>query len=146
MSGGEPHPRSESLTEAAFELVDRMESGRLEPGFSTRVSRGSSHGLVEVIEDPWSPSSNLLSVRMAIMNAPRSDGERFWRTLAELNTRLLGRASFALATDGVVWLMSSHPIVDLDPGEMLDLVLWTANMADELDDQLLDEFGRELAI
>ena len=146
MSGGDPDTRPESLTEAAFELVDRMESGRLPAGFSTRVSRGSSHGLVEVIEDPWSPSTNLLSVRMAIMNAPRSGEERFWRTLAELNNRLLGRASFALGVDGVVWLMSSHPILDLDPGEMLDLILWTANMADEIDDQLLDEFGRELAI
>jgi hypothetical protein len=83
---------------------------------------------------------------MAIMNAPRTEGERFWRTLAELNTRLLGRASFALAGDGLVWLMSSHPLMDLDPGEMLDLILWTANMADEMDDRLLDEFGRELAI
>jgi hypothetical protein len=36
--------------------------------------------------------------------------------------------------------------MDLDPGEMLDLILWTANMADEMDDRLLDEFGRELAI
>ena len=146
MSGSNALPGAASLTETAFELVQLLEADGLHAGFSTSVRRGSSVGVVEVVPDPWSPPAELLAVRMAIMRAPATDQERFWRTLAELNGQFLGRAAFTLAPDGTVWLASSHPIHDMDSGEMLDLILWTANMADEMDDRLLDAFGRDLAV
>lgn len=136
----------ESLTAAAFELVERFESGGLTPGFSTRIRRGSSHGVVEVVRDPWGSSSSLFSVRMAIMRPPEEAPEAFFRTLVEMNASFIGRAGFSLGREGIVWLSAAHPLDDLEADEMLDLVLWTANMADEVDDRLLDEFGRELAV
>ena len=146
MSPAEAPAPGESLTSAAFELVDRFESGQLTPGFVTRVRRGSSHGVVEVVRDPWGSPSNLLAIRLAIMRPPEEDRGQFFRTLAEMNAGFLGRAAFSLGRDGIVWLSAAHPLDDLEADEMLDLVLWTANMADEVDDQLLDEFGRELAV
>ncbi len=139
-------PSGESLTETAFELVERFEAGQLTPGFVTRIRRGSSHGVVEVVQDPWGSPSSLMAIRMAIMRPPETDLEGFFRTLAEMNAKFLGRAAFALGADGIVWLSAAHPLDDLEPDEMLDLVLWTANMADEVDDALLDQFGRDLAV
>jgi hypothetical protein len=139
-------PPGESLTETAFELVERFESGHLTPGFVTRIRRGSSHGVVEVVRDPWGSPSSLMAIRMAIMRPPEGDQGDFFRTLAEMNAEFLGRAGFVLGADGIVWLSAAHPLDDLEPDEMLDLVLWTANMADEVDDALLDQFGRDLAI
>jgi hypothetical protein len=145
MSPAQATPSGESLTSAAFELVERLETGQLTPGFVTRIRRGSSHGVVEVVPDPWGSPSSLLTIRMAIMRPPEERREEFFRTLAEMNSDFLGRAGFTLGGDGVVWLSAAHPLHDLEPDEMLDLVLWTANMADEVDDALLDRFGRDLA-
>jgi len=38
-------------------------------------------------------------------------------------------------------LTAGRPVADLDPGELIDLILWTSEYADQLDDVLLGEFG-----
>ena len=63
-----------------------------------------------------------------------------------LNHASLGRAAFSVDADGMVFLTSGRPVADLDPGELIDLILWTSEYADDLDDQLLAEFGTENAL
>ena len=80
------------------------------------------------------------------MRVPEKAGAAFYQRLLELNHSSLGRAAFSIGDDGVVFLTSGRPVADLDPGELIDLILWTSEYADELDDQLLAEFGNGSAL
>mgnify|MGYP006179973041 CR=1 FL=1 len=69
-----------------------------------------------------------------------------FRRLLELNHAFRGRASFSLTAEGVVALVAARPVRDLDPSEVVDLILWTSHQADHFDDVLLTEFGYEHAL
>ena len=79
-------------------------------------------------------------VRLAIMAVPAGRVEEFYRTLLELNHGLEGRAAFSVDGGGMVHLVAGRPLEDLDPGEVVDLILWTADQADHHDDLLLERF------
>ncbi len=66
-------------------------------------------------------------VRLSIMGIPE-DREACFRRLLELRVRRPA---------------SGRPVEDLDPGEIIDLILWTSEKADHYDDILLEEFGYE---
>jgi hypothetical protein len=97
-----------------------------------------------VILDPDDDDAELLLVRLRIMREPRDS--RFHRRLLELNRSMNGKAAFAVDDAGIVLLMAGRPVTDLDPGEAIDLILWTADRADRFDDLLLGEFGAEHAL
>lgn len=126
-------------------ILDGLEDGTLVEGFEERIERGSATGFVRVLKDP-KRGETLVVVRLSIMRFPETDGAAFCERLLELNHAALGRVAFSIDADGVVFLTAGRPIADLDPGELIDIVLWTSEYADDLDDQLLAEFGGENAL
>ena len=134
-----------SLMDLVERILDGLEDGTLEGGFEEPIERGSASGSVSVVKDPEHAES-LVVVRLSVMRVPESAGSAFYERLLELNHASLGRAAFSIGDDGVVFLTSGRPVEDLDPGELIDLVLWTSEYADQLDDELLAEFGSENAL
>ena len=133
-------PKILSLMELVDRILDGLEDGTLAAGFEEPIERGSATGSVSVVADP-EHSESLVMVRLSIMRVPETARAAFYERLLELNHASLGRAAFSIDADGVVFLTSGRPVTDLDPGELIDLILWTSEYADELDDQLLAEFG-----
>ena len=95
---------------------------------------------MSVVKDPEHPES-LVVVRLALMRVPKGAGVAFYERLLGLAHASLGRAAFSVDADGVVFVTAGRPVADLDPGELIDLILWTSEYADQLDDELLAEFG-----
>ncbi len=126
-------------------ILDGLEDGTLDAGFEEPIERGSATGSVRVVKEPEHQES-LVVVRLSLMRVPEKAGAAFYQRLLELNHSSLGRAAFSIGDDGVVFLTSGRPVADLDPGELIDLILWTSEYADELDDQLLAEFGNGSAL
>lgn len=127
------------------EVVERLVANRLPAGYEAPIRRGSAAGTLSVVRDPDEGDEELLLVRLRIMREPR-DAPHFHRRLLELNGSMHGKAAFAVDGAGVVLLMAGRPLADLDPGEAIDLILWTADRADHFDDLLLGEFGEEHAL
>ncbi|NND02242.1 MAG: hypothetical protein HKN91_05595 [Acidimicrobiia bacterium] len=135
----------QSLTELIEELLTRLVTGRLAEGFEGLFRRGSAKGRVRVLRPPDDPDFPLLTVSLEVMKVPAQDPCRLYGRLLELNDGFEGRAGFCLTKNGMVCLESGRPLEELDAGELVDLIVWTADRADALDDVLLDEFGRDLA-
>ncbi len=138
-------PKITSLMELVDRIVDGLEDGTLVAGFEEPIERGSATGSVRVVNDPEHAES-LVVVRLSIMRVPETVDAAFYERLLELNHASLGRAAFSIHGDGLVYLTAGRPVADLDEGELIDLILWTSEYADELDDELLAEFGRENAL
>jgi len=138
-------PEITSLMDLVDRILDVLGDGTLEEGFEEPIERGSATGSVRVVKDP-EHDENLVVVRLSLMRVPETAGAAFYERLLELNHASLGRAAFSVDADGMVFLTSGRPVTDLDPGELIDLILWTSEYADDLDDQLLAEFGTENAL
>ena len=138
-------PKITSLMDLVDRILDGLEDGTLVAGFEEPIARGSATGSVRVVNDP-EHSESLVVVRLSLMRVPESADAAFYERLLELNHASLGRAAFSIADDGVVCLTAGRPVEDLDEGELIDLILWTSEYADALDDQLLAEFGSENAL
>lgn len=134
-----------TLAVALSELLDLLESGALKTGVNMPIQRGSATGFVLVIPDPRDPSHEIVEVRLTIMDLPAQRGADLMKRLLQLNATLHGRASFAITDDKRVVLCAGRSTQDLDPGELVDVVLWTAEQADYFDDILLTEFGYDHA-
>lgn len=134
--------RITSLMDLVERILDGLEDGTLVAGFEAPIERGSATGSVRVVKEPGQPES-LVVVRLSLMRVPESAGAAFFERLLELNHASLGRAAFSVDADGVVCLTAGRPVEDLDSGELIDLILWTSQYADDLDDKLLAEFGSE---
>ena len=138
-------PEITSLMDLVDRILDGLEDGTLEAGFEEPIERGSATGSVSVVKDS-ERSESLVVVRLSLMRVPETAGTAFYERMLELNHGSLGRAAFSIDADGVVCLTAGRPVADLDPGELIDLVLWTSEYADDLDDKLLAEFGSENAL
>ncbi len=134
-----------SLMDLVDRILEGLEDGTLVAGFEEPIERGSAQGSVSVVSDPQH-SESLVVVRLSIMRVPENAGADFYERLLELNHASLGRAAFSVHGDGLVYLTAGRPVEDLDPGELIDLILWTSEYADALDDELLAEFGSENAL
>ena len=132
-----------SLMALVERLIEHIEDGTLAAGFEEKIQRGSASGFACVVRDKDDPDGLVLVVRLALMRVPPDDPEPLFRRILALNHELKGRAAFSVHSDGNVYLTSGRPIEDLDPGEIIDLLLWTSEQADHFDDVLLDEFGHE---
>ena len=137
-------PEITSLMDLVDRILDGLEDGTLAAGFEEPIQRGSAAGSVAVLKEP-EHAENVVVVRLSIMNVPEPAGAAFYERLLELNHASLGRAALSI-DEGVVFLTSGRPVEDLDPGELIDLILWTSEYADNLDDELLAEFGSENAL
>ena len=129
-----------SLMALVTDLVTHLDEGTLSAGFSEPLVRGSAKGDVSVIRDAQDPQMLIVVVRLEIMAVPSTDEERFFQTLLTLNHRFHGRASFCIGDHRMVYLTAGRPVDDLDPGELIDLILWTSQQADHYDDLLQNEF------
>lgn len=131
-----------SLMGLVERIVESIEDGSLAAGFEEPIQRGSASGFTSVIPDPDDPEGLILVVRLSIMKMPSDNATPLLRRLAELNHELQGRVAFSVHEE-VVYLTAGRPVEDLDPGEVIDLLLWTSEQADHFDDVLLTEFGHE---
>ena len=138
-------PAIRSLMDLVDRILDGLEDETLVDGFEEPIERGSATGSVRVVNDPEHAES-LVVVRLSIMKVPETADAAFYERLLELNHASLGRAAFSIDGDGLVYLTAGRPVEDLDPGEFIDLILWTSEYADDLDDELLAEFGSENAL
>ncbi len=138
-------PKITSLMELVDRILDGLEDGTLVEGFEEPIERGSAAGSVRVVNDPEHLES-LVVVRLSIMRVPETAGAAFYERLLELNHASLGRAAFSIDGGGLVYLTAGRPVEDLDEGELIDLILWTSEYADDLDDELIAEFGSENAL
>ena len=134
-------PEIESLGALVSRIVGDLEAGLLRSGFEEPIQRGSASGSVSVIDDPEEPGLHLLKVTLRVMKVPSERTEEFYRRLLELNRTFNGRAAFSVNATDVVSLTAARPVADLDSSEVIDLILWTSDKADDLDDKLLTEFG-----
>jgi hypothetical protein len=138
-------PGISSFMELVGRIITNLAEGTLGPGFMEPIQRGSASGFVMAVPSGEVGVADLvLVVRLEIMRAPTGPPERleaFMRRLLELNHGFLGRASFSLDAEGKVALTAGRPVEDLDPGEILELILWTSEQADLYDDELIEEFG-----
>lgn len=132
----------DSLGGLVTRILDGLASDTLVLGFREPIKRGSASGAVTIVEDSEDPGTLLLEITLAIMTVPE-DAAPFYRRLLELNHGFKGRAAFSVDSSDQVWLTSGRPLRDLDPGEVIDLLLWTSEQADHFDDLLLTEFGYE---
>lgn len=136
-----PVAKIESLGALVSRIVEDLETGLISTGFEESIRRGSASGSVSVIDDPDEPGHQLLKVTLRVMKVPSERTEEFYRRLLELNRTFNGRAAFSVNATDVVSLTAARPVADLDSSEVIDLILWTSDKADDLDDKLLTEFG-----
>ena len=127
-------------------VLAHLEDGSYEGGFCEPFQRGSADGTACILEDPDVRGEYVFQVQMVVMRTPPGREAAFYRRLLELNQDLRGRAAFCVDERGAVSLMAARPVLDLDPSEVVDLILWTSQQADRLDDILLKEFGYEHAL
>ena len=122
-------------------ILDHLEDGTLVAGFEEPIQRGSASGFIGVVKHSDGPEGLVLVVRLSIMRVPDGAAGQLADRLLGINHDFLGRAAFSVTDDGIVFLTAGRPVEDLDPGEIIDLILWTSEQADHFDDVLLSEFG-----
>lgn len=138
-------PNITSLMHLVERIIDGLDDGTLVAGFEEPIQRGSATGFVRVQRDS-EDGEDLVVVRLSLMRVPETADAAFFKRLLDLNHASLGRATFSIGADGVVFLTAGRPVADLDSGELIDLILWTSEYADDLDDVLLAEFGEGSAL
>jgi hypothetical protein len=134
-------PDTPSLMGLVARITEQLEDWSSAVGFHEPIRSGSAEGYVSIEPTADEPDELLLVVRLRIMRLPTSGHEALFRELLTLNHSFRGRAGFSIADDGLVVLTAGRPLTDLDPGEVLDLILWTAQQADFHDDRLQEQFG-----
>lgn len=139
-------PEITSLMSLVERIIERAEDGTLMEGFEESIQRGSATGHICVVRDGDEADGLLLIVRLAIMRCPSNDPAAFHQRLLRLNHALRGKMAFSVSDDEVVYLTAGRNVEDLDPGEIIDLILGTSQEADNYDDLLLTEFGEEYAL
>jgi hypothetical protein len=113
------------------------------------IFRGSAIGYVALItpdEEHEGDGDAIVHVNFLIMKTPAQDPAPLYRRLLELNHELGAFASFSLDRKGKVWLGAGRFAADMHESELRELIAQAAQLADRYDDELLDQFGRELAV
>jgi hypothetical protein len=115
------------------------------------IFRGTVLGYVALIvpdseADSEREPDSIVHVTFPILRVPADGAEKLFRRLLELNHELGSFASFSLDPRGKVWLGAGRFAADLDDHELRELIAQVAGLADRYDDELLDQFGRNLAL
>jgi hypothetical protein len=111
------------------------------------IFRGTATGYIALIAGAdEQESSAIVHITFPIIRAPSEGAEPLLRHLLELNHQLGDFASFSLDPRGKVWLGAGRFAADLDEPQLRVLIAQVAQLADQYDDELLDQFGRELAL
>jgi T3SS (YopN, CesT) and YbjN peptide-binding chaperone 1 len=112
------------------------------------IFRGTALGYVALIvpDDGDAEPDSIVHVTFPILRVPDQGAEPLFRRLLELNHELGSFASFSLDSRGKVWLGAGRFAQDLDEPGLRELIAQVAGLADRYDDELLEEFGKDLAL
>ena len=110
------------------------------------IFRGSVLGYVAVIAPGDGQADSFVHVTFPILRLPADGAEPLLKRLLELNHELGAFASFSLDGRGKVWLGAGRFAADLDDHELREVIAQVAGLADRYDDELLQTFGRSLAL
>ena len=118
---------------------NREDTGREPSEYSWCVQRGSATVYVELL---GAEEEGYFMVDCPILTLPATNLEGFFRHLLELNDQLV-EASLTLR-GSEVHLVGIRPLSGMDAGEAEEMIDRISGYADNLDDQLADEFGAPL--
>ena len=111
------------------------------------IFRGTVLGYVAlIVPEGESEPDSIVHVTFPILRVPGEGAEPLFQRLLELNHELGSFASFSLDSRGKVWLGAGRFAADLDEPELRELIAQVAGLADRYDDELLEQFGRHLAL
>jgi hypothetical protein len=114
------------------------------------IFRGSATGYIALITaeegEADAETNAIVHVTFPILRVPETGAEPLLRHLLELNHQLGDFAAFSLDAHGKAWLGSGRFAADLDDAELRLMITQVAELADRYDDELLEQFGRQLAI
>lgn len=123
----------------AVGIDPKMARLEVENGYGWNFRRGSA--IIEVYVSQ-KDGSGYLQVLSPIIHLPDKGLLQLYRRLLELNLQLVN-ASLGIYLD-VVYVFNERPLQGLDPEEVNQIITQLAGYADELDDQLIEEFGGRL--
>jgi hypothetical protein len=109
------------------------------------IFRGRVLGYIALIA-PDGEGDSIVHVTFPILRLPEEGAEPVLRRLLELNHELGAFASFSLDGRAKVWLGAGRFAEDLDDHELRELIAQVAGLADRYDAELLEVFGRSLAL
>ena len=100
-----------------------------------------SYGSVEVfVQLTGESDDDLLTVWSSLLQLPANDEPGLMRRLLEMNWTGTFETCFSIH-DGKVMISSQRTVADMYPGEISRLITLVANLADDNDDPLKEEFG-----
>jgi hypothetical protein len=106
-----------------------------------RFQHGSASVTVQLV--PRQDYTHLRVTSPVMSTDSRVDVGKLYRRLLQLNAREVHGVAFAAELDEVQ-LVAERTTIDLDRGEVLDLIRRVRDYADHYDDLLVDEFGGRL--
>jgi hypothetical protein len=110
------------------------------------IFRGGVLGYVALITPEDGEGDSIVHVTFPILRIPEQDAGPLLKRLLELNHELGAFASFSLDGRGKVWLGAGRFAADLGDHELRELIAQVAGLADRYDGELLEAFGRSLAL
>lgn len=100
-----------------------------------------SYGSVEVfVQLTGETDDDLLTVWASVLQLPATDESGLMRRLLEMNWSGTFETCFSIKDDRVM-VSSQRTVADMYPGEISRLVTLVANIADDHDEALKEEFG-----
>jgi hypothetical protein len=110
------------------------------------VHRGSTMGYIALLGVDQPEADPVVQVKFRMLRAPQQGGEELFRALLNLNHDMADVAAFSLDDQDTVWLGAGRFAVDLSDGELREMIVQTAQLADRYDDRLIEAFGEDLAL
>jgi hypothetical protein len=108
------------------------------------VTKGTASVVVRIVEQADETKPAHLQVTSPVMRLPANVAIK--DRLLDYNFRMGGLAAFCITPAGVVQLTSARAVDGISPEEIARLIAQVAHFSDLFDDELLDAFGRELAL
>ncbi|ACY16012.1 YbjN domain-containing protein [Haliangium ochraceum] len=133
------------VEDVLHELGHEVAASRSEPSDGEQRAWQVEHGsaTVRIGMGERGGVSNLRVVSTVMTLDPSAEVVALLRRLLELNRTTLRSAAFALEGD-YVQIVAERPTLDLDRSEVLDLIRRIEKYADDLDDELVAQFGGKL--
>jgi hypothetical protein len=110
------------------------------------IFRGRVLGYIALIAPEDGEGDGIVHITFPILRLPDEGAEPVLRRLLELNHELGAFASFSADGRGKVWLGAGRFAENLNDHELRELIAQVAGLADRYDAELLEAFGRALAL
>ncbi len=116
------------------DIIDAREETHEAIGWT--LSRGSAQVFIYLSKDEEAPTVRIVS---PILYLPPDKLLPFYRRCLELNMKLLNCA--IAAQENLIFIVNERPSYGLDEEELVGTLDYLSSVADELDDELAQEFG-----